>query len=224
MPTAAHVNTKLIFNRSGAIPSMQHSAQPEHLLFVVSAPSGGGKTTLCREVLGRMPDIAFSISNTTRPPRSGEVNGKNYFFVSPQQFQEDLDKGRMAEWTEIYGNCYGTSRQTIEDLFARGCDILFDIDEPGARQLKEAYPSVITVLVLPPSLQVLRQRLIERGTEEGEALERRLQRAREEIEAMRWYDYVVINDTIPEAADQLQSVIISERCRRNRHRIEELLA
>lgn len=203
---------------------MQHIAQPEHLMLVVSAPSGGGKTTLCREVLGRMSDLAFSISHTTRPPRSNEVNGKNYFFVSPQQFQDDLDKGRMAEWTEIYGNRYGTARTTIEDLFARGCDILFDIDEPGARQLKLAYPSVITVLVLPPSLPVLRQRLIERGTEQGAALERRLKRAAEEIEAMRWYDFVVINDTIAAAADQLQAIIISERCRRNRNSIEELLA
>ena len=203
---------------------MQHTAQPEHLLFVVSAPSGGGKTTLCREVLARMTNLAFSISHTTRPPRSGEVDGKNYFFVSPQQFQEGLDNGRMAEWTEIYGNRYGTARKTIEDLFARGCDILFDIDEPGARQLKQAYPSVITVLVLPPSLPVLRQRLIERGTEEGAALERRLKKASEEIEAMRWYDYVVINDTIPEAADQLQAVITSERCRHNRKSIEDILA
>jgi guanylate kinase len=203
---------------------MEHSAQPEHLLFVVSAPSGGGKTTLCREVLGRMTGLAFSISHTTRQPRAGEVNGTNYFFISPQQFQDDLDHNRMAEWTEIYGNRYGTSRRTIEDFFDQGCDILFDIDEPGARQLKEAYPSVITVLVLPPSMQVLRQRLIERGTEEGEALERRLKRAREEIEAMRWYDYVVINDTIPEAADQLQAVITSERCRRNRKSIEDILA
>lgn len=202
---------------------MQNTAQPEHMLFVISAPSGGGKTTLCREVLSRMSDLAFSVSNTTRAPRSGEVNGENYFFVSPQQFQEDLENGRMAEWTEIYGNRYGTSRQTIEDLFARGCDILFDIDEPGARQLKQAYPSVITVLVLPPSMQVLRKRLIERGTEEGDALERRLKRARKEIKAMRWYDYVVINDTISEAADQLQAVITSERCRRNRHSIEDLL-
>ncbi len=203
---------------------MQHTAQPKHLLFVVSAPSGGGKTTLCREVLGKMSALAFSISHTTRPPRDGEVNGKNYFFISPQQFQNDLDKGEMAEWTEIYGNRYGTSRQTIEDIFTRGCDVLFDIDEPGARQLKQAYPAVITVLVLPPSLPVLRQRLIERGTEEGQALEGRLKRAREEIEAMHWYDYVVINDTITEAADQLQAIITSERCRRNRHTIKELLS
>ena len=108
-------------------------------------------------------------------------------------------------------------------MFARGYDVLFDIDEPGARQLKQAYPSVITVLVLPPSLPIVRQRLIERGTEEGQALEGRLKRAREEIEAMCWYDYVVINDTIDEAADQLRAVIISERCRRNRHCIEDML-
>ncbi len=203
---------------------MQHTAQPKHLLFVVSAPSGGGKTTLCREVLGRMTSLAFSISHTTRPPRDGEVDGKNYFFISPQQFQEDLDNSRMAEWTEIYGNRYGTSRHTIENLFAQGCDVLFDIDEPGARQLKQAYPSVITVLVLPPSLPVLRQRLIERGTEEGAALEGRLKRSKEEIEAMRWYDYVVINDTITEATDRLQAIITSERCRHNQHTIEELLS
>jgi guanylate kinase len=203
---------------------MQHNQHREHLLFIVSAPSGGGKTTLCREVLKRVPDLAFSISHTTRPPRAGEIDGKNYFFISPQQFQDELDQGRMAEWTEIYGNRYGTSRRTIEEIFERGCDVLFDIDEPGARQLKQAYPSVITVLVLPPSLPVLRQRLIERGTEEGETLEGRLERAREEIESMRWYDYVVINDSIAEAADQLQAVIISERCRRNRQSIKELLA
>lgn len=203
---------------------MHTPAQYEHLLFVISAPSGAGKTTLCREVLARMPDLAFSISHTTRQPRAGESDGKNYFFISPEQFQEKLDRGEMAEWTEIYGNRYGTARATIDAIFARGCDVLFDIDEPGARQLKEACPNVVTVLVLPPTLSALRQRLISRGTEEGEALERRLHRAAEEIKSMRWYDYVVINDTIFEAARRLQSVIIAERCRRNRHEIEELLA
>ncbi len=202
---------------------MQHSTQQEHLLIVVSAPSGAGKTTLCREVLNHIPNLAFSISHTTRSPRAGETNAKNYFYISQQEFQEALDQKKMAEWTEIYGNRYGTSRQTIDTMFARDCDVLFDIDEPGARQLKQAYPSVITVLVLPPSLPVLRQRLIERGTEEGQALEGRLQRAREEIEAMRWYDYVVINDTIAEASDQLHAIIISERCRRNRQSIEDML-
>jgi len=202
---------------------MQHSTQQKHLLIVVSAPSGAGKTTLCREVLSHIPNLAFSISHTTRSPRAGETNGRNYFYISQQEFQEALDQKKMAEWTEIYGNRYGTSRQTIDDMFARGCDVLFDIDEPGARQLKQAYPSVITVLVLPPSLPVLRQRLIDRGTEEGQALEGRLQRAREEIEAMRWYDYVVINDTITEASDQLRAVIISERCRHNRQSIEDML-
>lgn len=200
------------------------SQSREHLLFVVSAPSGGGKTTLCREVLHRVSGLAFSISHTTRQPRAGEIDGENYFFISPQQFQDELDRGGMAEWTEIYGNRYGTSRTTIEEIFTRGCDVLFDIDEPGARQLAQAYPSVITVLVLPPSLEVLRRRLVERGTEAGETLERRLARAREEIEAMRWYDYAVINDSVAEAADQLRSIIISERCRRNRGCIEGLLA
>jgi guanylate kinase len=203
---------------------MQHDSHLEHLLFVISAPSGCGKTTLCREVLGRLPDLTFSISHTTRQPRAGETDGKNYFFISPEQFQEKLDHGEMAEWTEIYGNRYGTARATIDAIFTRGCDVLFDIDEPGARQLKDAYSNVVTVLVLPPSLLALRQRLINRGTEEGEALERRLHRATEEIKAMRWYDFVVVNDTIFEAADRLQAVIISERCRRNRHIIEELLA
>jgi len=203
---------------------MHTPAQCEHLLFVISAPSGCGKTTLCRELLDRMPDLAFSISHTTRPARAGETDGQNYFFISAEQFQEKLDCGEMAEWTEIYGNRYGTARRTIDDIFARGCDVLFDIDEPGARQLKDAYPNVVTVLVLPPSMETLRRRLIDRGTEAGAALERRLQRAAQEIEAMRWYDFVVVNDTIPEAVDHLRCVITSERCRRNRRSIEDLLA
>jgi guanylate kinase len=145
-------------------------------------------------------------------------------FISAEQFQEKLECGEMAEWTEIYGNRYGTARRTIDDLFSRGCDVLFDIDEPGARQLKNAYPNVVTVLVLPPSMETLRRRLIDRGTEAGAALERRLHRAAEEIRAMSWYDFVVVNDTIPEAVDHVRSVIISERCRRNRRIIEELLA
>ncbi len=203
---------------------MHTPAHNEHLLLVVSAPSGCGKTTLCREVLARMPDLAFSISHTTRQPRAGEADGVNYYFVSPARFQEALHRGEMAEWTQIYGNRYGTARATIDALFDRGCDVLFDIDEPGARQLKDAYPNVITVLVLPPTLAALRLRLISRGTEEGAALERRLQRAAEEIRAMRWYDYVVVNDTIEEAVDRLRCVIIAERCRRDRHIIGELLA
>lgn len=203
---------------------MQPDSHREHLLFVISAPSGCGKTTLCREVLDRMPDLAFSISHTTRPPRSGETDGANYFFISAEEFQQKLDRGEMAEWTEIYGNRYGTARRTIDGLFARGCDVLFDIDEPGARQLTNAYPNVVTVLVLPPSMEILSRRLVQRGTEQGEALEHRLQRAAEEIRAMRWYDFVVVNDTIAEAVDRLRSVIIAERCRRNRRIIEELLA
>jgi len=126
---------------------MQSDSHREHLLFVISAPSGCGKTTLCREVQRLVPDLAFSVSHTTRAPRAGESDGENYFFISTKQFQQSLDRGEMAEWTEIYGNRYGTARRTIDELFDRGCDVLFDIDEPGARQLKNAYPNVITGLL-----------------------------------------------------------------------------
>jgi guanylate kinase len=182
------------------------------LLFVVSAPSGAGKTSLCRAAVQELAGLTFSVSHTTRPPRSDEVHGENYFFVTPGEFQQACERDEMAEWAEIYGNRYGTARKTIQDCFDRGLDILLDVDEQGARQLRTRYPGIITILVVPPSLQVLRQRLVNRGTDAPEAVQRRLARAAEEMRSMSWYRYAIVNDTFEEALELLKSVIRAERC------------
>lgn len=195
----------------------------KRLLFVVSAPSGAGKTSLCNAVIKQVPDLCFSVSHTTRACRPGEQHGTNYYFVSPAEFKEHIAGGNMAEWTEIYGNCYGTARETIQNAFDNGFDILFDIDERGGRQLSRAYPEVVTILVLPPSLDVLKKRLIDRGTEDAASLNNRLHQAQEEIKRMAWYSYVIVNDGFDEAVSQLKAIIIAERCRHNHGMLEELL-
>jgi guanylate kinase len=192
---------------------MSISGQNNSILFIVSAPSGTGKTSLCNEVMRRVPRLTFSISHTTRPARSGEKNGTDYYFVSLEEFQKSIAQQKMAEWTEIYGNRYGTAVDTIQQLFAAGSDILFDIDERGARQLTEKYPDAVTILILPPSLEELKKRLRERGTENADSLARRLKRAQDEIKAMAWYRYTVINDQLEGAAAELSSIIRAERCR-----------
>lgn len=193
--------------------SMGIPGQKTSILFIVSAPSGTGKTSLCTEVMRRVPRLSFSISHTTRPARPGEKNGTDYYFVSQEEFKKNIAEQKMAEWTEIYGNSYGTAVDTIRRLFAGGFDILFDIDERGARQLKEKYPDAITILILPPSLEELKKRLRERGTEDAESLTRRLKRAQDEIRGMAWYQYTVINDRLEDAAAEISAIIIAERCR-----------
>jgi guanylate kinase len=203
----------------------QHSepAAHNHLLFVVSAPSGAGKTSLCVEAVRRLQGIRFSVSHTTRPMRSGEVHGSDYYFVSPTEFDRMQHDGEIAEWTEIYGNRYGTSKKRIAQACAEGCDLLFDIDQRGGRQLLAAYPDVVTILVLPPSLAELRRRLSGRGTEDEASLQRRLAQARREVESMRWYGYVIINDRFEDAVEALTSIIRAERCRHGHASVERLL-
>ncbi len=199
------------------------AASGEKLVIAVSAPSGSGKTSLCRRVVDSLSGITFSVSHTTRQPRAGETDGSNYFFVSPEKFQRLVAEGSMAEWTEIYGNCYGSAVSTIEGYFQQNLDILFDIDERGARQLQAVYPDLVTVLILPPSMQELKKRLAERGTESGEAVSGRLMRAEDELRRMTWYRYVVVNDRFEEAAAELKSIIVAERCRQRNGVIERLL-
>ena len=195
----------------------------KRLLFVVSAPSGSGKTSLCNEVIRQIPNLSFSISHTTRAPRHGEEHGKDYCFVSQEEFMQYVSQDKMAEWTEIYGNYYGTAKETIQGEFEKGFDLFFDIDERGARQISEAYPDVVTVLVLPPSLEALKRRLIERGTDDEETVHKRLKKAKEEIENMAWYRYVIVNDRFEDAVSKLESIIIAERCKDNHSLIRELL-
>lgn len=197
--------------------------QKERLLFVVSAPSGTGKTSLCSRAVGEVSNLGFSISHTTRAPRLGEKQGQNYHFVSHKTFREYVAGNEMAEWTEIYGNCYGTAKETIQKEFEKGRDILFDIDERGARQLLKAYPALVTVLVLPPSLDALKKRLADRATDDEQTIRKRLKKAREEINNMSWYKYVVVNDDFDEALSDLKAVITAERCKNSHGFIEVLL-
>lgn len=199
------------------------SHRKERLLFVVSAPSGSGKTSLCNEVIRQVPNLSLSISHTTRAPRHGEQHGKDYYFVSQEEFKQYVSQNKMAEWTEIYGNYYGTAKETIQREFDKGFDLFFDIDERGARQLSEAYTDVAAILVLPPSLKALKKRLVERRTDDEETVRKRLNKAKEEIESMAWYRYVVVNDRFEDAVSKLKSIIIAERCKDNHSLIEVLL-
>jgi guanylate kinase len=163
-------------------------------LFVVSAPSGAGKTTLCREMRLRLPELAYSVSVTTRPPARGE----------------------LAEWATVHGNLYGTPARALEDALAGGADVLLDIDTQGAAQLRARYPEAVLVFIVAPSVAELEQRLRERRSDHEGEIARRLQRAREEIALWRRYDYLIVNRDVKEAMEQLASIIQAERCRTGR--------
>lgn len=178
---------------------------------MVSAPSGAGKTTLCQKLLSMVPDITFSVSYTTRPPRPGEVDGRDYTFVSEDEFRGMADAGEFAEWAEVHGNLYGTSRRRLEETLSDGKDILLDIDVQGARQLRERTQGGVYVFVLPPSLDALRERLGERKTDPPEVIDRRLANAIEEIKDYENYDYVIVNNVFEEALGELEAIVVSRR-------------
>jgi len=188
----------------------------EGLLYIVSAPSGTGKTTLLKRVMDYFPDIRFSISYTTRPPRPDERDGRDYHFISPQHFQQMVEKGAFAEWAEVLGNRYGTALNSIRESRSQGVDLILDIDSQGARQMKERFDEGIFIFILPPSLKILEQRLKARGVDEQEVIQFRVTKARDEMEQARWYNYIIVNDRVEEAVEQLKSIIIAERCRRER--------
>jgi len=182
-------------------------------LFVVSAPSGAGKTTLCREVRLRVPELAYSVSYTTRGPRPGEVDGTDFRFVTEATFREMLARGEFAEWATVHGNLYGTSARTLESALAAGDDVLLDIDTQGAAQLRRRYPEAVLVFIVAPSMADLARRLRERRSDAEREIARRLQRAREEIPLWRHYDYLIVNRDVKEAMEQLTAIIHAERCR-----------
>ena len=182
-------------------------------LFVVSAPSGAGKTTLCREARLVIPDLAYSVSATTRAPRPGEVNGVDFRFVTEREFRTMLQRRELAEWATVHGNLYGTPSKPLETALAAGKDVLLDIDTQGAAQLRQRYPEAVLVFIVAPSIAELEQRLRERGADGERDIARRLARAREEIKLWRTYDYLIVNRDVKEAMDQLLAVIQAERCR-----------
>ncbi len=182
-------------------------------LFVVSAPSGAGKTTLCREIRLRVPDLAYSVSVTTRSPRPGEIDNVYFRFLGEPEFRAMLGRGELAEWATVHGNLYGTPARVLEDALAAGRDVLLDIDTQGAAQLRARYPDAVLVFILAPSIKDLETRLRERRSDAESEIERRLARAREEIVLWRRYDYLIVNRDVKEALDQLESIVHAERCR-----------
>ncbi|OGL16668.1 MAG: guanylate kinase [Candidatus Rokubacteria bacterium RIFCSPLOWO2_12_FULL_71_19] len=185
-------------------------------LVVVSAPSGAGKTTLCHEVRSLVPDLYYSVSYTTRAPRSGERNGRDFHFVTASEFTVMRERDELAEWAQVHGHLYGTPARALEGALSRGLDVLLDIDTHGARQLRQRYPEAVSVFIMAPSLAELDARLRERKSDAPGDIARRLARAREEIAAWREYHYLIINRDVKDAVDQLATIIQAERCRTSR--------
>jgi len=185
-------------------------------LFVVSAPSGAGKTTLCRDLRLRVPGLAYSISVTTRAPRPGEIDGVDFEFVDEARFRAMVAGGEFAEHAVVHGHLYGTRARTIERALVAGTDVLLDIDTQGAARLKAHAPEAVLIFIVAPSMKELEQRLRERGSDNETEIRRRLARAREEIALWRRYDYLIVNRDVKEALDQLEAIVAAERSRTSR--------
>lgn len=187
-------------------------------LIIISSPSGGGKGTLIKEVLDAVPDLAYSVSFTTRSPRFGEEEGRHYHFVSKQEFEEEMESGGFLEYAEVHGNYYGTSREQVDRMTSEGKDVILEIDVQGANWVRKRAPEALSIFILPPSFEVLKARLMARGTEDPADLELRLKNARSEVMEYEKFDYAVINDEIFSAARKLASIIIGERQHRDRQK------
>ncbi len=183
-------------------------------LFILSAPSGAGKTTLCQAVLRHFPDMLYSVSHTTRPPRPGETPGTDYHFITRDAFLHLIESGQWAEWAQVHGNYYGTSASFLDRGLAAGQDILLDIDVQGMQKIMKRYPSSITVFIQPPSLKILRERLESRGADRPDIIETRMTNAKMEMAEAHQYRHVIVNDNLETAARELIRLI--EACRRHR--------
>lgn len=186
------------------------------ILFVVSSPSGGGKGTLIQRVLKRLPNLSYSVSYTTRKPRDGEVDGREYFFVTPEQFSQMVERNDFLEWAKVHSYLYGTSRDQVARDVSLGRDIILEVDVQGAASIRNLISDAVSVFILPPSLEVLRERLIARGTDSPDDLAVRLRNAPEELKAYKTFDYVIINDDADTASAKLMAIIEGERTRLSR--------
>lgn len=203
-----------------------NTATPRGTLFVVSSPSGGGKGTIIEHVLEKVENLSYSVSYTTRGPRSKEVDGREYFFVSRDTFEEMIAAGEFLESACVHGNLYGTSKSQILEQTAAGSDIILEVDVQGATSVRQLLMDSVSIFILPPSYEVLKQRLIARGTDSPEELQVRLRRAPEELREYSNFDYVIINDEVEKAARQLASIIYAERarCMRQEGLVREVMA
>jgi guanylate kinase len=179
-------------------------------LFIVSAPSGAGKTSLCQKLTAVIPDIRHSVSYTTRPPRKGEVNDRDYTFISEHEFRKMAKKNEFAEWAEVHGHLYGTSRKRLEEIREAGIDVILDIDTQGAVEIREHYDDGVCIFILPPSMEALRERLEKRMSNSPEEIDLRMKRASEEIKDYKSYDYVIVNGDFSDALTELKAIVLAE--------------
>jgi len=185
-------------------------------LFIISAPSGTGKTTLCKQLTASVPGLWHSISCTTRTPRPGEEHGREYFFIEETKFQEMIDRHEFVEWARVYGHLYGTPRKSLADKIEQGIDVLLEIDVQGALQVKKKFDDAVLVFILPPSMNVLRTRLQTRASDSPDEIQRRLHKVKEEVWNYREYTYIVRNDDLARSLRDLENVFLAERLKTKR--------
>jgi guanylate kinase len=185
------------------------------LLLVISGPSGAGKGTICKSLLDKH-DFWISVSATTRQPRQGEIDGKNYYFITKENFKNRIEQGDFLEYAEVYGNFYGTPKSSVLQMIDSGKDVILEIDIQGALKVKEAFKEGIFIFILPPSMEELKQRIIRRGSETPDSLMTRFKSAYKEINYVSKYSYAVVNDTVDEAVKKIESIVVAERCRVDR--------
>lgn len=198
--------TQVLPVNNSADPKLRQTAGR---LIVLTGPSGVGKGTLVRSLIQSHPELYLSVSVTTRSPRPGEINGKHYYFVSREQFEQMVAQGELLEWAEFAGNCYGTPRQQVEDKIREGKRVLLEIELEGARQIRASFPEAMRIFIMPPSMQELEQRLRGRGQDSEEAIARRLRRAQEEINAAGEFDFKIVNDNFETALQEIESALFS---------------
>ena len=181
-------------------------------LFIISAPSGAGKSTILMALRKRLPGLGYSISHTTRKPRGNERNGVDYHFVDDRTFTRMIDEDAFVEWAKVYDNFYGTSSSDLKDQTASGLDVLMDVDIQGGRNIKDRFPDSVLIFLMPPSLEELERRLRKRGTDNEQVIRARMEMAADDIKNCVWYDYIIVNDKLEKAIDETQSIIVSKRC------------
>jgi guanylate kinase len=210
---SSEIEASQLTNRSTPETTAGHG-----ILFVVSSPSGGGKGTLIQRVLKKVRNLSYSVSFTTRAPRNGEVDGREYFFVTPEEFERMRMANEFLEWAHVHSKLYGTAKQQVIDEVSAGRDIILEVDVQGAASVRKLMPDSVSIFILPPSFEILKRRLQARGTDSPEELDLRLRNAPEELKDYSAFEYLIINDDVDRAAEQMTAIVHAERARLNRQK------